>query len=278
MNTIDKLKASLSPYMDYCEGYGNSGSSGNSYILGLTLGVGITDKQFFHPGSNTLDEINAFDKAEVDGAYIGQLNMSNVSSFCGPQGMILGVDLFPSKDLFKNEVLQPVTYNSHTIHIYSANPIIEATQALFGTVYKRKFILKPGAHVPFACKAKYVYGKHNIYSAIGIGIPSNRDENACLLMEDVGTFGATIKNFGSKIYSQLAKSIIQVGLNQKVNYTKCLVAFKSASMNINEVGCALVSAPYFTIARNALPLDINKNVDYNLAEEMNLNDWIKYIK
>src|SRR5690606_19271134 len=82
------LQNAISPYENYCDGYGNLSSSGNSYILGLTLGIGVAKKQSSHHGSKMLDEINAFDLAEVSGPYIGQLNMSIVSSFCGVQGLI----------------------------------------------------------------------------------------------------------------------------------------------------------------------------------------------
>jgi len=39
----------------------------------MALGVGVTDVRFSHKGSKLLDEINAFDLAEIDGPYIGQL-------------------------------------------------------------------------------------------------------------------------------------------------------------------------------------------------------------
>ncbi len=95
------LEKSISPYEKYCDGYGNTKSSGNSYLLGFVLSTGKTKKQFYHDGSKMLDEINAFDIAETKGPYIGQINMSIVSSFCGPQGLIWGYDIYASEALYK---------------------------------------------------------------------------------------------------------------------------------------------------------------------------------
>ncbi len=57
------LKNALSPYDNYCDGFGPNHSSGNDYVLAVVLGVGKAKMQFNHEGSKLLDEINAFDVA-----------------------------------------------------------------------------------------------------------------------------------------------------------------------------------------------------------------------
>lgn len=76
---------------DFCEGLWATLS--NQCILGINYAVTKTEKQFFHDGSTVLDQINAFDLAEIANANIGQINLIKVSSFCGPGSLIWGYDI-----------------------------------------------------------------------------------------------------------------------------------------------------------------------------------------
>jgi histidine decarboxylase len=276
----NKIESSISPYDNYCDGYGNSESSGNSYLLGLSVSVGITKKMLNHPGSQMLDEINAFDIAETKGPYIGQLNMSTVSSFCGPQGQIWGLDVVKHPKLEEKEDLlyKKIEYRGKVLSIYDGKFIVDATEKLFGNVNDKKFILRPGAHVPFANKNIKMQGPKTIYAAMGIGIPSDRERHACLLMEDVGTIeGEDINDSLDIIKTNLGKSIIEIGYNQKVEYTECYVVVSYGNVKEGEIGCALVAAPYFTLAKNALPKNENNTINYERFLTMNLIQWEKEI-
>lgn len=282
-NKVEILKNALSPYDNYCDGYGNIGASGNSYILGLAIGVGVVDTSFSHQGSHLLDEITAFDLAETEGPFIGQLNMSIVSSFCGPQGLIWGFDIARNPDLYKkskNSIFnKTIKYKDQSIKLYEANPIINATKSLFGTVNQKKFILRPGAHVPFAGKNKIIRGKDTVYAAVAIGIPENRQENACLLMEDIGIMQTSEFITDERtIFHNLAKSIIQIGINQHVKYSECFAALKSCKVKDNQIGCALVAAPYFTLARKALIKGNDGNFDFEKMVHCSLSEWEKCVK
>ena len=251
----------MAPYDKFCAGYGNPGSSGNGYMLGLVLGTGIAPLKLGHGGSSLLDEINAFDRAEVEETNIGQINMITVSSFCGPQGLIWGYDVLAKDDL-RTPLANVSAVNSppHKVPVYSIQSILDATQALFGTVKKPLFPLLPGSHVPCACKTKVLKGPGRAYAAIGIGIPVDRNKAACLLMEDTGEIiceaNQTTKQ-QSRILQNLAQSIVEIGKNQRVNYREIFVGLKVVSVPQGHVGCALVAAPYFTLAREAIPNDIN---------------------
>jgi len=273
------LANSVSTYNNYCEGYGNSGASGNSYILGLSLGIGVADKSLSHEGSGVLDQIDAFDLAEIDGPYIGQLNMSIVSSFCGPQGAIWGYDLAKHPEIYQLPERQSfpniVEAFGKTLPIYDAHKLISATQKLFGTVDNRRFILRPGSHVPFASKNIKISTPGWVYAGIAIGIPVNRDRDACLLMEDTGEVKGDLinnPNFEDDLLARLGKSIIKVGINQKVEFEKCFVAVKYAEVKENQVGCALVAAPYFTLAKDAIPKTIT-GFDFQRLLDLNLDQW-----
>jgi histidine decarboxylase len=282
----EKLSLAISPYDDYCEGYGNSGSSGNGYILGTFLGIGKAQAKLGHSGSRMLDEINAFDLAETDGPYIGQINMSIVSSFCGPQGLIWGYDLAVAKGLRRN--IDRSTFpkyvmddRSGKIPVCSILPLVEATRSLFGTVDKKKFPLKPGAHVPCAGKNIKAEGPGRIYAGVAIGVAKNRDENACLLMEDTGQIPLEnsisqdlVYAYEDMICTQLAESVVQIGHNQKVEYAEIFVGVKSIAINKDEIGCALVACPYFTIAKNAVKTSKKKEFDFSDIIESNIDEWL----
>lgn len=249
------IKTAISQYDDYSEGYGNNGASGNSYILGFCLSTSSVETQFTHLGSKVLDEINAFDIAEANGPYIGQINMSTVSSFCGPQGLILGYDILRNDNLYTS-YYGDITYLDKTAKVYSIYPLIQATEKMFGTVDKRIFPLKPGSHVPFANKSIKAFGPSIIFSALAIGIAENRDKDACLLMEDVGQVAGTnvqiFLNSKEDIINKLAKSVLCVGINQRVNFKEIFAGISYQVVKNGEVGCALVAAPYFTLAKNAI--------------------------
>lgn len=271
MNSI--LESALSPYEEYCDGYGNYGASGNGYVLGLVLGVGKDKVKFSHPGSSILDKINAFDLAEVDSAYIGQLNMSIVSSFCGPQGLIWGYDVarVDIKSINLAEGKKIFNLNNELVNVFSAEPLIEATKSLFGTRDDLRFPLRPGSHVPFAGKNFTYEGPKTIYSGIALGVPENRKTNAVLLMEDIGwipPMGSKkrMANYKEMILTSLAESVMQVGRNQNVNYVDVLVAMKELEITYGEIGCALVAAPYFTLAKNAYVSNL---------ESLTLDEWKK---
>ena len=135
------LKEYISPFERYCDGYGNPGASGKGYFIGLTFGIGKTRVEFEHEGTSILDEINSFDRAEVEDVNIGQINMVTVSSFCGPIGAIWGYHVLRPKNFTTHKFFPQGHIKGKTslIPVYSASSIVDATRALFGTVEQKKF-------------------------------------------------------------------------------------------------------------------------------------------
>ena len=82
-------KTAISFYEDYCDGYGAPGSTGNGYVSVLKVSVGTVPKT----DDILIDGIVAYDRAEVNDAYVGQINMLTASSFCGLAGQVWGYDL-----------------------------------------------------------------------------------------------------------------------------------------------------------------------------------------
>lgn len=274
-------KYPISSYDNLCDGYGADGVNNTSYILGVTLGIGVSESNLSHKGSSVLEETNAFDLAEVDGPYIGQLNMNVVSSFCGPQGYIWGYDIannLKNKRIFSELNLESIQYKEKTLPIYDGTFLLEALGKLFGTAQDKKFNIIPGAHVPFASKNIKVHGNGILYSSIGIGIPKDREKNACLLMEDIGLLETECDEEKRIIVENLAKSIIEVGINQKVEYKECLVLYKSREIKGNQTGCALVAAPYFTLARSAVPKNFLGELDFKKLLNISIEEWFNSLR
>ena len=227
-----------SPYPEYCVGHLHKGVEGSGYYMGLVLGGGKAVSTL----SEVLDGIVAFDRAEVEGTFIGQINMITVSSFCGPEGKVWGLDIATQPDL-REEKLNMVG----GIPVYSAKPLLAAATELWGTVEQKHFPFYPGSHVMCAEKSITKKGVTIIYAALGLGIPQDRATNACLMMEDVGEVGGTSEE---EILHRVAQSILLVGENQRVKYKEMFVAVKTLQVGAGEVGCALVAAPYFALAKN----------------------------
>ena len=263
------LKFILGSEDKYCEGFGPSAKS-KHYILGLNLAIGKVKKFLGHEGSKILDEINAFDKAEITETHLGQINMMQVSSFCGPTGILWGLDvvphrkLFTTHDYFKN---QKIT----AIPLYDIQPLLESFKELVGTRNEKHFPFLPGSHVPCAMKNIKMEGPVNLYCSIALGIPKDRERNAILMMEDIGTI-LVADHFLEKKKKELlinsARSILAIGDNQKVEYEYIFLGIKNKKIKSDEMGCALVASPYFFLARNAVP---HQNI--HLLGEMSLHSW-----
>jgi len=96
-NIIDKT--AISPFENYCDGYGCPGAKGNGYVSTLKVSAGTVEKT----DDLLLDGIVAYDRAEATDAYIGQINMITASSFCGIAGQVWGYDLAIADEIKSGE-------------------------------------------------------------------------------------------------------------------------------------------------------------------------------
>lgn len=273
-----------SAYQNYCTGYQNPDNRGAGYVLGLCLEIGKVPIEFRHPGSDLLDRINAFDMAEASGTYLGQINMIQVSSFCGIQGHIWGYDIVRHNKLKKKSKLllkHLLDHKGKKVPVYSASPLFEATNKLFGVKDKKRFPILPGSHVPCATKNISKFGPCHLYCAVAIGIPVDRKNDACLLMEDIGEMsnGSNDPNLfetnKKNVRIGVAKSILAIGKNQSIQYKEIFVQLSELRVEGGEIGCALVAAPYIALAQGALPKEVNS---IKQLKTMSLHKWEKSVK
>jgi histidine decarboxylase len=237
------LRNAVSPYAGYCTGYSGQGA----YVCALTLAIGSFRDPCGHSGFNVLDSIKAFDMAETEAAYIGQINMVTVSSFCGPEGLIWGHD-----------VAGPVRADLHALatsgefaglEILSGRHLTDAAKALFGTANDRRLPLLPGAHVPTAAKTHTVRGPARPYAAFALAVPKSRATAACALVEDVGEIASDDEK--QHIAADLVRACLAVGRNNRVEYETIYLDITDREISDEEVGCALVAMPYVKLAGRA---------------------------
>ncbi len=253
-----------SRFAAHCEGY-FAGASGH-HLLGIALKVAVVEPTLPCPGSTLLDEINAFDAAEVAGANLGQLNMITVSSFCGPQGLVWGYDVCAPEG--GHRALGTVSRNGLRADVYDLSTLTDAFERLVGTVDAKRFPFMAGAHVPAAMKTRYAREPGVLYAALALGIPEHRRTDACLLMENPG-FCADPAQWPSQrgaVLDAMAASVLAVGENQRVRYNKVFVGVAAAEVKPSQVACAAAMAPYFRLAGDAF-------VKGNPLHRMSLEAW-----
>jgi len=267
--------SAISSYGNYCIGYPYKGG----YIAALLLNIDSFNTTSDNLESEGLDSIVAYDRAETSSAYIGQINMSLVSSFVGPEGLIWGYDVAKNDEILLPEYLSQkvIGHKFNGLTIKNGENLRKAATALFGTNNKRFFPFLPGSHVPCAAKFHFAKGQVYLYATIAIGIPKDRDNNACSLMEDVGE----IKKFSNEYFDQIKQkislgvisSVLEIGKNQNIEFEEIIVDTIIKEIKKGDMGCALVAMPYFHLAKNAY--------DKNLPD-INLKNWIalkqKYFK
>lgn len=277
-------KTAISIYDRYCDGYARPGADGNGYVSMVKASTGTVVKT----DDLLLDGIVAYDRAEAGDAYIGQINMETASSFCGVAGQVWGYDLATADAIAKGQqkaVLEVGQYDGSSLHVYDAQPLIDAGIALFGTEKDRRFPPAPGAHVLCANKSvtalrpgtgSLQQGQaYGVWCVISLSIARNRDNSADLFIEDAGLWTKddspnALKAFVEEHREAVARTVVVCGKYQSVVYDSTYISFAYTIMKPGEVGTALAVAPYITLARNAIP-----SRGFNSLNSMTLSEWVK---
>jgi len=279
-------KTAISPFEDYCDGYGMPGAKGPGYVSVLKVSTGTVEKS----DDMLIDGIIAYDRAEAADAYIGQINMLTASSFNGLTGSIWGYDLAVAEEI-KQGNQKPMfslkQFDGSMMPVYDAAPLLKAGQSLFGTQSARRFPPAPGSHVICANKSSVAYrplkGEPNpdkgegygVWCYLSISIARDRTKAASLFIEDAGVWTenpdqAKMLSFLKNHQKNVAKSIIDCGKNQSVLYDRTYMTFAYVIMEPGYVGTALTVAPYVTLPVKALP-----GGNFNALQKMSLKEWEK---
>ena len=275
-------RTAISPYSQYCDGYSRPGSTGLGYVSVVKVATGTVEKT----DDFLLDGIVAYDRAEANEAYIGQINMETASSFCGIAGNVWGYDLARNMDLDTQVPMFKVDqYDGSSLPVFSAQPLIDAGIALFGIESDRKFPPAPGAHVICANKSttnlRPKTGRpdpdkgeaYGVWCYIALSMTRDREASADLFIEDAGTWteddnANNLRDFLEEHQRSVAWSIVACGKDQSVLYERTYMAYAYVIMKPGFVGTALTVAPYITLARDAVPAG-----DFDGLYTMSLRDW-----
>lgn len=282
-----EIPTPISEFPDRSSGHFEQLGNKSGYFVGVKLDVGLTTQEFSHPGSDTLDAIQAFDTAETNGPYVGQLNFEKASSFTAapPDGMLLGYDILKPSSGYTTHPLIPsgvVGYHSQQVEVFDARSLTEVTQQVFGTREHLKYPIKAGSHTIVAYKSLEEKGPTHLYSAVGIAIPRDRGtdrahEPAILFMEDAGrimTDGTEEKILELKrfIVESMVKSCIKISENHpdNVRYERVFVGVSDIVVPEGYVGSALVAMPYFALAQRAVPTE-----GISALQQMSIEEWLE---
>ncbi|MEY4744271.1 MAG: hypothetical protein RL272_216 [Candidatus Parcubacteria bacterium] len=245
------------PYMSPFDGYCQGARDPNRYVVAFNVAAAKTKRRFTHDASDGLDRINAFDRAEIAAMNMGQINMIEVSSFCGREGYVWGRDIAAPASLRQKRLFDLPQWDGTNVPVFDGAPLIAAARTLFGTVESRRFPIAPGSHCPTAHKSVIMNGPVTLFSACGIGIRDPKGDGATILMEDGGTLppplAARPEYARASVLRSVAESVLAVAENQGIACAEVFVAYACVTAGEGEVGCALSMVPYFSLARRALP-------------------------
>ena len=296
-NPVEIAEKFKCPNPDYCYGYENTDSKGY-YLATVKLSCAKTSVQLLQ--DEVLQGIVAYDGCTRNDAYVGQINMITVSSFAGPNSGVWGLDyavnptLRDPKNLLETRTkiqlpgVSKATDLSIPLNVYDVNPLLEATEALFGNVDNRKSLFPPlpGAHVPCAAKTgtSDVDSAGNpvpgyVWSYIALAIADDRANDASLFVEDCGFYPSpkddppdSVVPYLDNKREKVINSVILCGLYQQVNYKEMFLGYKYLYCGPNEYGLALACAPYVLLAGSAYP-----NGGAQSLVDMNLTEWAEAV-
>ena len=281
----------------YCIGYQNIDTNGY-YLTTIKLECGKVKIGEVPINDEVLPGIVAYDRAEKNGAYIGQINAITVSSFSGPASGVWGYDYAKMTNLRSKssklydksevDVAGKRTRLSKIVPVYEIHPLLDATQELYGKVdnRKEKFPPLPGCHIPSAAKsANSALDDNNVpragyvWSYIAICIAYDRANDSSLFVEDCGFAAkenkddAWMDDLMKKKQNQVVESCLACGINQHVIYKEIFIGYKYLYCQAGEYGTAIAYAPYVLLAGDAYPPATETETPAQRLVNMNMDDW-----
>ena len=285
MRTPHIDRTAISPYDQWCDGYGMPGAYGNGYVNVLKVSCGAVDKT----QDALIDGIVTYDKAECADAYVGQINMLTASSFNGIQGQIWGHDL-AVHDSIKDGSIEPLftvkQFDGSDLKVFDAKPLIQAGIELFGTDADRRYHPAPGAHVICANKGVTAYRPkegqpladgqaYGVWCFIAISLTTDPDYAANLFIEDAGVWTENdseqdLVNFLDQRRKEIVWSVVECGNDSGVLFERTYIAYNYVMMKPNQIGNAITVGPYVTLARDAVPMG-----GFGELNHMIISEWLK---
>jgi hypothetical protein len=290
------IAQAISPYPHHHDGYRLAGE----YVA--VPFVVTAERPTVPELTRALTAILGFDLAEMH-AGIGMVNAWTVSSFCGPDGLIAGIDLLTSGSPDDFYTFSMPGGDGETIPVHAMYPTLDASAAL-----RHRWEIRDGAFVPFAMKQVTAEGPAVLTAALGIGIPADPGQ-ARLFMEDPdaeapaayyerlaaaasrrlpgasnGTGGRpsppadpdALPDQVSPWYKHArlkaaAQSVAEVGAQRGRPFAKILAGAEFTVVPEGHVGCSMAAVAYIKLAQGCVPAGgpaqlIGMSLDRWLAE------------
>ena len=160
----------MSPLAEHCYGYQNTDIQGY-YVATAKLEIGCKSMEHLGEHEN----------------YFKLLRLTQLKSMTQTSENKFHVHEEP------HDMIRPSPQSPHKMPVYDIEPILRASQSLFGTVSHHRFPLMAGAHVPCAVKEAYSLDpKTNkstsgwLWSYLSLFIAENCHVDAYSIVEDAG--------------------------------------------------------------------------------------------
>ncbi|MBY5345156.1 histidine decarboxylase, pyruvoyl type [Rhizobium leguminosarum] len=260
------VSGAIGPYAAVCGGTVGNGASGNGYVTGLKLAVGIASAVGLDEGTC---RIVSGDRCRVAGAYIGQTNFLIATSYTGLNGVIWGLDVVAEPSISHN-VPQPLFLQNQPegppIPVLPIEPLLQASRQLLGTresrdgqMREQRYPPLPGLQLVAAYKSGAGYGPGWVWSVLELAVLVDRSTGSSLFNEDGGMFGdaqtkeADVRSFLQQTLDRVGNSIVACGQNHNVRYGRIFAGAKALYVPEGYYGCAIACGPYLTLAQRTIP-------------------------
>lgn len=298
------VHGSIAPYAKECSAFLNAAGPANCHYLNVCkLSIGQVKIDIFPPGADDLTEgILAYDRAETNDGYMGQLNVVAASSFIGPGGCLWGYDLANNLEAREEWAFSKTTEwktNYGGTSVYKIDCLLEAGQRLLGSgplfneyyvpeqcrqpyardVQNIRFRIRPGEMTSAAVKSASTHQPGAIWSAIGVAIPQDEfaDTEARLFYEDAGSFaGDQPEASAPEWYSQLERRMEAVAgtmvMNAKdqniLKFKEIYIGFVMQVVKKGYYAEAITLSPYIRLASDAVSRagGVQKIIDMSISE------------
>ncbi len=270
MSLQDVVGGAIGPFDDYCDGYGNPGSSGPGYISVVKLSTGMVARQM----ESLVEEIISHDRAEKNDAYAGQVNMMQSSPLSGLNSAIWGYDVARHDGLTAGTI-RPTGVRTQAdgtqVQLLPAGPLLEAGEQLFGSESSRRYPLLPGTHVHATIKELTASGPTRVWAAIAVAVARDREHDASLFTEEVGQdpFDDDADQREQRVRRRmdaLVDDVLREGSATGVSFEQIFLGFKSQQIPEGYIGTALACVPCVVLARSAVPEPADDRLTISLSQ------------
>lgn len=111
-------------------------------------------------------------------------------------------------------------HDNHEVPLLPVEPLLNATERLFGIAEKRRFPPFSGSMVVCATKNRTIEGPTKIWCAIALAIAENREKDANLFVEDAGDTKHSGREPLDNLKENIGEAILLCGEDQDVKYEK----------------------------------------------------------